>query len=122
MNAINWFEIPVTNFERAAAFYEQILDTKFPLDTSFPGMRMAMFPYAEPGVGGCLFESQEVRPHADGVRIYLNGGNDLGMILNRVVAAGGQVVMPKTFLREDIGHIGMFSDSEGNIIGLHSMA
>jgi predicted enzyme related to lactoylglutathione lyase len=29
--------------------------------------------------------------------------------------------MPKTHLREDIGHIGMFSDSEGNVIGLHSM-
>jgi predicted enzyme related to lactoylglutathione lyase len=56
------------------------------------------------------------------VRVYLNGGEDLGTILNRVVAAGGQVVMPKTHLRDDIGYIGMFSDSEGNVIGLLSMA
>lgn len=121
MNAINWFEIPVSDFGRAKAFYERILDAELTLDTSFPDMPMAMFPYAEPGVGGCLFASQEVHPHSDGVRVYLNGGKDLGVILDRVVAAGGKVVMPKTHLREDIGHIGMFSDSEGNVIGLHSM-
>lgn len=122
MNAINWFEIPVANFERAVAFYEKILDTTLSRDGSFSGMRMAMLPYQEPGVGGCLIGFEQARPHADGVRIYLNGGDDLAPILDRVVAAGGRIVMPKTFLREDIGYIGMFSDSEGNIIGLHSLA
>lgn len=121
MNAVNWFEIPVAKFERALAFYEQILATRLPLDASFPGMRMAMLPYQEPGVGGCLLEFAQAKPHADGVRIYLNGGDDLGLVLDRVTAAGGQVVMPKTWLRDDIGYIGLFSDSEGNVIGLHSM-
>lgn len=121
MNAINWFEIPVANFERAVAFYETILAAKLPVDSSFPGMRMAMFPYNDPGVGGCLIGFEQARPHADGVRIYLNGGENLASILDRVVAAGGMIVMPKTFLREDIGYIGMFSDSEGNIVGLHSL-
>ena len=121
MNAINWFEIPAANLERAVKFYEQILATKLPIDTSFPGMSMAMLPYAEPGVGGCLIEFEQARPHADGVRIYLNAGDDLRPILDRVEGAGGKIIMPRTFIREDIGHIGMFSDSEGNIIGLHSM-
>ena len=121
MNAINWFEIPVANFERAVTFYEKILAAKLPVDSSFPGMRMAMLPYQAPGVGGCLIGFEQARPHADGVRIYLNGGENLASILDRVVAAGGMIVMPKTFLREDIGHIGMFGDSEGNIIGLHSL-
>ena len=121
MNAINWFEIPAANLKRAITFYERILATRLPLENSFPGMPMAMLPSQEPGVGGCLVEFEQARPHADGVRVYLNGGEDLGPILDRVVAAGGTVVMPKTFLREDIGYIGMFSDSEGNIIGLHSM-
>ena len=121
MNAVNWFEIPVAKFERAVAFYGQILATSLPLDASFPGMRMAMRPYQEPGVGGCLLEFAPVRPNADGVRIYLNGGDDLGLVLDRVAAAGGQVLMPKTLLREDIGYIGLFSDSEGNVVGLHSM-
>ena len=120
MNAINWFEIPVANFDRAVAFYERIMAVKMPVDSSFPGIRMAMFPSRDPGVGGCLVEFEQARPHADGVRVYLNGGENLAAILDRVEAAGGVIVMPKTFLRENIGHIGMFSDSEGNIIGLHS--
>lgn len=120
MNAINWFEIPAANLERGTAFYEQILVAKLPIDSSFPGIRMAIFPSEDPGVGGCLIEFEQARPNLDGVRIYLNGGEDLGRILDRVPAAGGQVIMPKTFLREDIGYIGLFSDTEGNIIGLHS--
>ena len=120
MNAINWFEIPVANLDRALAFYERILAEKLPVDSSFPGMRMAMFPSQDPGIGGCLIEFEQARPHADGVRVYLNGGDNLAAILGRVEAAGGTIIMPKTFLREDIGHIGMFGDSEGNFIGLHS--
>jgi hypothetical protein len=121
MNAINWFEIPAANLERAVAFYEKIFAAKLPIETSFPDMPMAMFPYKEPGVGGCLIKFEQARPHANGVRVYLNGGDDLGQVLDRVPAAGGQIVMPKTLIRDDIGYIGMFSDSEGNVIGLHSM-
>ena len=120
-NAINWFEIPVSDFARAVTFYEQILATKLTPDTSFPDMQMAMLPYSEPGVGGCLIQYAPLKPHADGARIYLNGGNDLQAILDRVAAAGGQIAMPKMFIREDIGYIGAFVDSEGNTIGLHSM-
>lgn len=122
MNVISWFEIPVANLERAVAFYERIMATKLTPDDSFPGMKMAVFPHDKgDGVSGALFQFEQARPHADGVRIYLNGGNDLGLILARVEAAGGAIVMPKTLIREDIGHIGMFSDTEGNIVGLHSM-
>lgn len=121
MNAINWFEIPAANLERATSFYETILAAKLTMDTSFPGMRMALFPYQEPGVGGCLIEFEQAKPNADGVRIYLNGGDDLAAILDRVPPAGGQVVMPKTLIRAEIGYIGLLRDSEGNIIGLHSL-
>ena len=121
MNAINWFEIPAANLQRAVKFYEQILATKLPIDTSFPGMPMAMLPYAEPGVGGCLIEFEQARPHTDGVRIYLNAGDDLRPILDRVEGAGGAIIMPRTLIRDDICYIGMFRDSEGNIVGLHSM-
>ena len=121
MNAINWFEIPVSDFERATAFYERVLNTRLRFDTSFPGMRLAILPSECPGVGGALFEHPEARPHGDGVRVYLNGGDDLDRMLARAYDAGGQIVMPKTHLRDDIGHIGMFRDSEGNIVGLHSM-
>ena len=121
MNIISWFEIPVSDFARATAFYERVLNARLHLDTSFPGMRLAIFPSECPEVGGALFEHPEARPHSDGVRVYLNGGDDLEPMLSRAVAAGGQIVMPKTHLRDDIGYIGMFRDCEGNVIGLHSM-
>jgi len=94
MKASNWLEIPVANFRRAVAFYEQIMTTKPPIEKSFPGMKMAMFPYKEPGVGGCVIEFDNFRPHADGLRSCLSGGDDLAAILDRVEAAGGKVVLP----------------------------
>ncbi len=123
MNAINWFEIPVVNFERALSFYQHIMATELKIDDSFDGIRMAMFAAdcSQNQVSGCLIEYKESRPHADGVRIYLNAGKDVQPILERVLVAGGQVLMPKTELRADIGCIGLFQDSEGNVIGLHSL-
>lgn len=121
MNAITWFEIPAADFERAVRFYEQIYAQSLPRDASFRGLRMAMFPYQRPGVGGCLIAMEQARPHADGVRVYLAAGDDLGVVLGRVEAAGGAIIMPKTLLREEIGYIALLQDSEGNIVGLHSM-
>jgi len=121
MNAITWFEIPAADFERAVRFYEQIYAQSLPRDASFSGLRMAMLPYQRPGVGGCVIAMEQARPHADGVRVYLAAGDDLGLVLGRVEAAGGSIIMPKTLLREDIGHIALLQDSEGNIVGLHSM-
>lgn len=121
MNAINWFEIPAADFARACHFYEQILAAPIKRDLSFDGVKLGVLPASEEGVGGAIIEMEQARPHADGVRVYLNGGQDLGHVLDRVVAAGGKVVMPKMLIREDIGYIGLFSDLEGNIIGLHSL-
>ena len=121
MNTINWFEIPTTDFARATRFYEQILATPLRVDDSFPNIKLAILPSSEEGVGGALVQMEQAKPNPDGARVYLNGGDDLAAILDRVPAAGGKVIMPKTFLREEIGHIALFADSEGNVIGLHSL-
>jgi len=121
MNAINWFEIPVADFGRACRFYEEILAATLPVEASFPGMQMAFLPSSEEGVGGSLVACDESKPNADGVRVYLNGGEDLAVILARIEGAGGKVVVPKTLIRDDIGYFALFADSEGNILGLHSM-
>ncbi|GAB2876705.1 VOC family protein [Uliginosibacterium flavum] len=121
MNAINWFEIPTTNFERACRFYETIFAVQLQQDSCGPDIRMAIWPHAGDAVSGCLIEMAEARPHKDGTRIYLNGGTDLSQVLNRVEAAGGSIVIPKTLIRPEIGYFAFFFDTEGNVIGLHSM-
>lgn len=81
---------------------------------------MALFPYAEPNPGGALVAMPEMAPRDNGTLIYLNGGDDLSVVLKRVPAAGGKVVMEKTCIGEAIGYIALFVDSEGNRVGLFS--
>lgn len=117
---INWFEIPVTDIERAVRFYEAVLVTKFTRQ-DMQGFKMALFPYSDDATGGALCQHPQYQPATSGgVVIYLNGGDDLAVPLGRVVAAGGQVVMPKTLITPEIGYMGFFKDSEGNVIALHS--
>jgi hypothetical protein len=54
------------------------------------------------------------------VLVYLDGGNDLQDILNRVESAGGKILLPKTMISEEIGYMAIFLDSEGNKQALHS--
>lgn len=119
-NAINWFELPVNDMDRARAFYGQVLSQE--LQPMQMGDReMAFFAAENNGVGGCLIKAEGVSPMADGSLIYLNGGDDLAEPLNRIESAGGKVVMPKTSIGEN-GFIAMFLDTEGNKVALHSMS
>ncbi len=118
---INWFEIPVTDLDRACRFYEATFAVSMTIKETC-GMRMAIFPYAEPATGGALMACPEGKPGDHGVVIYLDGGDDLAVPLARAVEAGATVLMPKTEISPEIGFIAMFADSEGNRIGLHSPA
>lgn len=121
MNAINWFEIPVKDMARAKAFYGAVLGQ--PLQ-DMPGSdgNYVFLHSDENGVGGALSSHESMEPAGSkGVVIYLNGGDDLAGPLGRVAAAGGSVTQEKMSIGE-FGFIGMFMDSEGNHIGLHSMA
>ncbi|WP_157725029.1 VOC family protein [Vogesella sp. LIG4] len=116
---VHWFEIPVTDFERAVAFYQQVFATTLRC-RDFMGERNAVFTQADGSSQGCLLASPRLRPAAQGCRLYLDGGADVATLLARVPAAGGQVVLEKTALPEGLGHIGQFADPDGNIIGVHS--
>ncbi|RMH70498.1 MAG: VOC family protein [Gemmatimonadetes bacterium] len=119
-NVINWFEIPVDDLDRAAAFYEAIFEYDSMYRMEMGGGQMAFFPMEGEGVGGALTQHEMMRPSPHGVLVYLNAGDDLAPILGRVEDAGGKIVMPKTQVTEEIGYIAMFIDTEGNRIGLHS--
>lgn len=118
-NALNWFEIPVNDFERAVRFYSTVLAAELREET-MDNIRMAMLPYSDPGVGGALVAGAPYQASAEGPVLYLNAGDDLSLPLARVVEAGGTVLMPKTFLGDAIGYIAWFSDCEGNRVALHS--
>lgn len=123
-NAISWFEIPVTNYERAKKFYATILDLEIS-DYHMPdkNMKYGIFPYdmENGGVGGAIAQMEEMKPSTDGATVYLNGGEDLNIALNKVEAAGGKIFMPKTDIDEN-GFIAQFLDTEGNRVALHSMS
>ena len=119
-NAINWFEIPAVDLDRAKKFYQEIFAQEF-YDYEMPGYKMVGFPCDQDGVGGAICKAEGMVPSKTGVIIYLNGGDDLSVVLNRVEAAGGSIVVPKTQISPEIGYFAHFIDSEGNLIALHSM-
>jgi predicted enzyme related to lactoylglutathione lyase len=122
-NAISWFEIPTTDLDRAQAFYEDVFQTSLEA-LDFPQIQMRVFPVENPmeGIGGALVKSDSHKPSAsDGPLIYLNGNPDVAPFLDRVEKAGGKLLMPKTQISPEYGHMGLFLDSEGNRMALHSI-
>ncbi|MES2645694.1 MAG: VOC family protein [Bacteroidota bacterium] len=120
-NAINWFEIPVADLQRAQTFYETILGMQLvPMD--MPGIQMRMFPLDEFGgtSGALVFAPEFYQPSANGTMVYLNGNPDLQTVLDKVEAAGGTIAMPKTAISDDLGFMAVFMDPEGNRVALHS--
>jgi len=119
-NALNWFEIPATDIERAKKFYNTIFETELIAMESSSGFPMGMFPAERGDITGAVVQGESYKPSAEGALVYLNAGDDLTTVLKRVEAAGGQVVLPKTDIGEN-GFVAFFMDSEGNRVGLHSM-
>ncbi len=118
-NALNWFEIPATDFDRAVKFYSSILGTEIQT-TEMNEYKMGFFPADEGAVGGAIVAGEYCVPSADGAVVYLNAGNDLSDILGRVEANGGKVIMPKMLITEEIGYMAYFLDTEGGRVALHS--
>lgn len=118
---VTWFEIPVTDFERAVAFYEQSLAVTLKQGDFGPD-RLGVFPYDPPAISGCIIKGDRYRSGPDGVAIYLNADPVLADVLARVEQAGGKVVLPRTALPEGMGYYAHILDTEGNRVGLHAMA
>lgn len=116
---VNWFEIAVTDFDRALTFYEGILDIAIQ-ETAMAGARMGFFPADGRNISGAIVLGADYIPSMDGVTLYLNGGNDLQVVLDKVVAFQGKVIVPKTLINPETGYFGMFIDTEGNKMAVHS--
>lgn len=120
-DAVSWFEIPVSDFERAKTFYQKIFDFEMPTEDMGP-IRMGILPHSrdEGGVGGAICYGEGYVPTVTGTKVYLNAGADLNVVLDRIGSAGGTVIVPKTEIAPGMGNFAFFNDSEGNMVGLYS--
>ncbi|MBI2968606.1 MAG: VOC family protein [Bacteroidetes bacterium] len=128
---IDWFEIPVNDFQRAKIFYETILGIQMQVfegvDSTMGGGAYSMAFFADMkdsiSVGGALVKMKDFVPSDKGTLVYLHAGDDLSIALGKVEAAGGKVLMPKTGIgaNNEHGFMAMFTDTEGNRVALHSM-
>ena len=118
---VGWFEIPTTNIERAKAFYDKVFNVAVQIQ-DFGGVQMGWFPFVEGklGTSGSLIQHEAYEPSdSKGVLIYFSSV-DVNIEMGRVEEAGGKMIQPKTQISPDIGFMGIFIDSEGNRIALHS--
>jgi uncharacterized protein len=120
-HALNWFEIPATNFARAKAFYEAVLGITIEPMTMGP-TTMGFLSTDPNAVGGAIVQGDGATPSQQGTTVYLNSGDDLSPMLARVKGAGGSIAVPKTDIGNNFGFFAHFIDSEGNKVGLHSMS
>jgi uncharacterized protein len=122
-NFVSWFEIPVTDMERAIRFYETVFDIRMKRQQLGP-IGMVFFPWIEKSMGsagGLVFSPGNYKPSHDGVLIYFTSfSGDVNTELSRVEAAGGKVLVPKRQISPDIGYMGVFEDTEGNRIAVHN--
>ncbi len=125
-NVVGWFEIPVSDMERAIRFYEEVFNFKIQRNQMGP-LDMGWFPWTDgdgPGAAGSLVKHPDFyKPSVDGTLVYFTAhSGDLSNELGRVEGAGGQVIQGKTQISEDIGYMALFIDTEGNRVALHSRA
>ena len=122
-NVVGWFEIPVTNMDRAINFYESVFNLQLSRNLIGP-LEMAWFPEIENGIGSSgslVFNKDHYKPSLEGILIYFTAmSGNLQNELGRVEKAGGKIIKPKTLISDEIGYMAVFADTEGNRIAIHS--
>ncbi len=113
-----WFEIPVSDFERAKIFYETIFDMEIHV-MDLGALKMGIFPHTAE-VGAAICQGEWYQPSDKGTIVYLNANPDLSLVLNRIEAAGGKIIQAKKQISPEHGFMALFDDCEGNRLALHS--
>ena len=118
---LTWCEIPVTDMQRAKAFYGEVLQCSI-REENMENFNMAIFEGAPEEVSGMLVKGDGYEPSQTGAVVYLQGIDDLDATLKRATDRGSKVLWPKTPIDDGSkGYFAQFLDSEGNRIGLYGM-
>lgn len=119
-NMFNWIEIAVSDFDRAKAFYQKMLDINLD-EMQFGDWKMGFFPgYQGEGVSGAIVAGPGYEPSSKGTLAYFNANPDLQVMLYRIEQAGGKIIQNKKQISEEYGYMALLEDTEGNRIALHS--
>ena len=119
-NPVGWFEIYVSDMNRARKFYESVFQTKLTALPGGPEIEMYAFPMemGMPGAGGTLAKMKGFNPGSNSVLVYFSS-EDCAVEAKRVTESGGRIQKNKTSIGE-YGYIALAYDSEGNMFGIHS--
>jgi predicted enzyme related to lactoylglutathione lyase len=119
-NPVGWFEIYVQDMPRARAFYESVFDVQL-ADLGAPDMEMWAFPMDNQSYGapGALVKMAGFPSGGNSVLVYFNCA-DCAVEAAKAANAGGRIQKEKMSIGE-YGFIALVTDTEGNMIGLHSM-
>ena len=117
-NAVNWFEIPVADLERARNFYSTVLAIELPESEMGP-KKMAWFPMemGKMGAPGALVQSDGYVPSHSGSLVYIHV-DEIDPTLELIDSNSGKTLMPRTSIGQH-GFIAHFEDTEGNRVALH---
>lgn len=125
-NPVTWFEVYVDDMDRAVQFYETVFNTKLESMSMPEGTEETMQMWSFPGnmeskaaATGALVKMDGMKAGGNSTIVYFNS-EDCSVEESRVVEAGGQVIKTKESIGE-YGHMSLVSDTEGNVIGIHSM-
>jgi uncharacterized protein len=118
LNPVVYFEIPVSDMERAITFYTAVFNFDFE-KTMIDGNEMAYFPFFEnaDGITGALAKGASYKPTKNGTLVYFRTEN-IAETLKLVLQNGGKILFPETS-NGDLGSVAEFEDCEGNRIALH---
>jgi len=116
-NPVVYFEIPVTDINRAIKFYKSVFQFDFQKEV-IDHNEMALFPFTDgqTGISGALAKGEIYKPTKNGVVIYFKTLN-IDKTLKLASENGGQILYPKT--DNGLGFVAEFEDTEGNRIALY---
>jgi len=118
-NPVGWFDIHVSNLDRAKKFYEFVFNVQL-TDLPMEWGRQALFPFSHENlnISGALVEKDDFIPNGNNTVVYFET-EECTKEEKRIEEVGGKIVRPKMSIG-DFGFVSIFADSEGNTIGLHS--